>query len=175
MSAFRVPTTDQHLELLQITSEAEIAAWCEQTRTRPSKLKPDHWRAPDHDEYQTCRKLYMPEYGSKFVKMGLHHKSEIIGLFSLWKTGSARAAEIQYSIAPKYQQKGFGTLAVKAMVQFGTEELGFNEIVAYITRSNLASQKVVERSGFALQGFEPAYNEFKYVFTAEHAQRFQDR
>ncbi|MBI9015235.1 MAG: GNAT family N-acetyltransferase [Clostridiales bacterium] len=60
--------------------------------------------------------------------------------------------EIYYLIGQKYWNSGYAKEATKALLDYGFNVIGLNEIVALCKKENIASQKVIKKVGF----------EFKY-------------
>lgn len=59
--------------------------------------------------------------------------------------------ELPWSIEPRLHGRGFATEAALAAVELAGE-LGFEQVVALILPSNLASQRVAEKAGFDQDG-----------------------
>jgi RimJ/RimL family protein N-acetyltransferase len=55
-------------------------------------------------------------------------------------------------IGPSYQGKGYGSEAVKQIVQYGFEKLQMEKIEANIFVGNAASRRAFEKNGFLLEG-----------------------
>ena len=55
-------------------------------------------------------------------------------------------------MAQPFWGKGIATQAVERMVTYGFNTFGFNRIFARPFGTNLASQKVLEKAGFILEG-----------------------
>jgi ribosomal-protein-alanine N-acetyltransferase len=60
--------------------------------------------------------------------------------------------EIGYFLKPSAWRQGYATEVCKRMLQFAFQEALLNEIVASVDANNLASQNVLEKSGFLFQG-----------------------
>jgi RimJ/RimL family protein N-acetyltransferase len=61
-------------------------------------------------------------------------------------------AEISYKIFPKYWNNGFATEAVKLVLDFCFNQLKLHRITAGCATENIASAKVLEKSGFLREG-----------------------
>jgi RimJ/RimL family protein N-acetyltransferase len=59
----------------------------------------------------------------------------------------APAVEIGWRLHPDFWSRGFATEAASAALQFGFEEAGLTEIVAFTTTMNTRSQAVMMRIG----------------------------
>ncbi len=55
--------------------------------------------------------------------------------------------EIFYLIGIKYQKQGYATEASKAIIEYGFNTMNLNEIVAVCMKENIASRRVMEKSG----------------------------
>ena len=64
-----------------------------------------------------------------------------------------RMAELQIRIGENSeQQKGFGTDAVKLLLQFGFKELGLNRIYLHVFQDNKRAVNVYEKAGMKIEG-----------------------
>jgi ribosomal-protein-alanine N-acetyltransferase len=61
-------------------------------------------------------------------------------------------ATIGYDLLKEYWGNGYMTEAVRAMINYGFEELGLMRIEATVEPENKASVRVLERAGFQLEG-----------------------
>jgi ribosomal-protein-alanine N-acetyltransferase len=63
-----------------------------------------------------------------------------------------RRLQLGYITAPKHQGKGFGTEAVRAVLEYCAVELHVHRVEALIHPDNVASVRLVERLGFCCEG-----------------------
>ena len=63
-----------------------------------------------------------------------------------------RKASIAYYIGENCQGQGLASSAVRAVIGYCFEKLGFNRIELQCTSENLGSQKVAKRLGFSWEG-----------------------
>lgn len=63
-----------------------------------------------------------------------------------------RTAEIGYFIHPDYWQVGYGTETAKALIGFGFNTLRLHRLIATCDPENVASIKVLKKSGMRLEG-----------------------
>lgn len=70
----------------------------------------------------------------------------------------AHRAEIGYWLARDYRNRGLTTAAVKAVTQYGFEQLNLMRIEATAFVGNTASQRVLEKAGFACEGVLKGYH-----------------
>ena len=68
-----------------------------------------------------------------------------------------RRVEIGYTIARAYWGQGYATEAVQALIQFGFEKMELVRIEAVVLPENLASSRVLEKSGMQFEGVLHAY------------------
>lgn len=57
-------------------------------------------------------------------------------------------AEIGYMSLPEYNGKGYITEAIRAVVEYGFEQMNLHSIEAVIDPGNTASEKVLQKNGF---------------------------
>ena len=76
----------------------------------------------------------------------------IVGLCSLVKTPEAGRLTIGYGIAPGEQGRGAATGAVAALLAWSRSDPRVAVVAAESGKSNPASQRVLERNGFAVTG-----------------------
>lgn len=62
--------------------------------------------------------------------------------------------EIFYLIGIKYQSKGYGTEASKAILEYGFNTMNLDEIVAVCMKENIASRRVMEKIGLYFRYIE---------------------
>ncbi len=65
--------------------------------------------------------------------------------------------EIGYSFAKARWGQGYATEAARAMLRYGFETLGFDEIIALAMPPNLASQRVMQKLGMTHEGITNLY------------------
>lgn len=86
--------------------------------------------------------------------------------FHAWAKLHARA-EIGYELAQAYWGQGLMAEAIKAILDFGFENMDLNRIEAMVLAGNTASAKFLEKQGFHLEGllqeYEFVQDEFKDV------------
>jgi RimJ/RimL family protein N-acetyltransferase len=83
----------------------------------------------------------------------LKPNDHIIGTIGLANYVPAHArAELGFAIGRQYWNQGLTTEAVAAVLKFGFDELELNRIEAYCKVVNLASARVLEKSGMSLEG-----------------------
>lgn len=73
---------------------------------------------------------------------------KVVGRMAFWQ-----GAEIGFFFDPATRGKGFASEALKAMIAYAFETLGFDEITADVDPDNEASLRLLERNGFLRTGF----------------------
>jgi RimJ/RimL family protein N-acetyltransferase/uncharacterized protein (DUF952 family) len=115
-----------------------------------------HWDGPiSFDEYQ--KRL---EDWRESIELGQRHTFTIlelpvqrpIGACSIRPNEEYFRADIGLWIGLPYQGRGYGTQAVRLLVDFGFRYLGLERIEASIFVGNLASLRIFEKNGFQLEG-----------------------
>lgn len=76
----------------------------------------------------------------------------LIGTICLWNFSEDRkSAEVGYEMLPDYHGKGLMSEALKAVLTYGFNELHLQEILAFTSRFNEDSKKLLLRHGFVLE------------------------
>ena len=76
----------------------------------------------------------------------------IVGDLSFKGLNSNGMVEIGYGIKKEYEGRGYMTEAVTAMARWASEQIGVNYVEAETDPDNKASQRVLEKTGFRLNG-----------------------
>lgn len=63
-----------------------------------------------------------------------------------------KKAEIGYVLNPKYHNCGYATECVSRVIEYAFEDLGLHRIEARIMDGNIASERVIKKSGFSEEG-----------------------
>jgi ribosomal-protein-alanine N-acetyltransferase len=74
----------------------------------------------------------------------------IIGM-NMGKPGYS-SAEIWYKLLPEHWGKGYATEAVRRILSYGFHDLKLHRIEAGCVTENIASKRVLEKTGFTLEG-----------------------
>ncbi|AZQ64923.1 N-acetyltransferase [Flammeovirga pectinis] len=108
---------------------------------------------------------------------GIEYKGEYVGNIELMHGQDVyrKGAIIGYFIGEEYWNKGIASAAVKMMVDYGFKYLDFVKISALVFDKNIASQKVLEKAGFKVEGIfrkavfknEEYLNEIHYAVFSE--------
>jgi len=80
--------------------------------------------------------------------------NEMMGSICLWSFSEDRkTAEMGYDMKPEFQGKGHMSEAMKAIVNYGLEELGLTQIEAFTSQYNEPSKNLLLKNGFVLNPF----------------------
>jgi len=112
-------------------------------------------------DIEETRKLVEPWIAANLLKeierytfaLELKSNNQFIGLFG-FNLGKAsyKSAEVWYKIHPIFWNKGFATEALKAIINFGFDELNLHRIHAGCAVENLGSIRVIEKAGMTNEG-----------------------
>jgi ribosomal-protein-alanine N-acetyltransferase len=106
-----------------------------------SVMKPDIDDQPKSKRSRFCWKI---------VDVG---SNEFIGLAGLFLSNDRfKIGEFYYKFYPKYWGKGFATETAKAIIELGFEKFDLHRIEAGVATENIASVRVLEKSGMTCEG-----------------------
>jgi len=75
--------------------------------------------------------------------------SKLIGIIGHYRIQPENhRCEIGYMILPEYNGQGITTEAIKAVLEYGFEDLNMHSIEAVIDPDNVASERVLQKNGF---------------------------
>jgi ribosomal-protein-alanine N-acetyltransferase len=100
------------------------------------------------------------------------HQKALIGTVSFHHIQKEHyRAEIGYMLQPDHWQKGIISEAVKAIIDYGFNELKFHSIEAHIDPSNIASEKVLQKFKFVKEAYykENFYFDNRFLDTAVYS------
>lgn len=69
--------------------------------------------------------------------------------------------EVGFEINPVYQGKGYMTEALKCILDYGFENMGWHRIEGLVYPENIASQRTLEKQGFTKEGLLRDYMVFR--------------
>jgi len=86
--------------------------------------------------------------------------------FSLVVMGQMPDAEIEigYFLKPSAWGRGYATEVCKRLLQFAFQEVSLNEVVASVDENNVASKKVLEKSGLLDRGRTRCYGKDSPIY-----------
>ena len=116
---------------------------------------------------------YHPGYG---IWMACLKASSVpIGWACLKDLDGSTHIEVGYRLATSTWGNGYATELARALVHYGFEKLALPEITAVTHPDNLASQRVLEKSGFILRGRDHYYNAEVNFFSQQKANWYGER
>jgi ribosomal-protein-alanine N-acetyltransferase len=153
-------TTDRlYLKILDENSAPEVLAFLNKGAstfdTYESKKPADFYTST------TQRKLLHAEYHMASQKSGVRFwicrkevPDEIIGTisFSFYKTAPFQTIMVGYKLLPEYWHKGYAMEALRAAIEIVPSVMRVARIEAYVLPDNRASQTLLSRVGFRLEG-----------------------
>jgi RimJ/RimL family protein N-acetyltransferase len=107
------------------------------------------------DAIKFIRKSQRGINSKKYYNFGivLKRTGKVIGGIGLEKIDlKNKRAEIGFWIAQKHWGKGLVKEAIEIVSKFGFKQLGFHKIYSVVFEENIASQKVLEKFGFKVEG-----------------------
>ena len=87
------------------------------------------------------------------IDSGVGDEREFAGAISIHSIKLAdHAGELGYWMAPEFRGKNICSTAAELITEFALDSIGFNRIEALVDHNNIASQKVLQKSGFEREG-----------------------
>lgn len=88
-------------------------------------------------------------------QFSIYHEDRFVGLIGFKDSDfTNKKVEIGYWLSQYEQGKGIVTCAVKELLKYGFETLGFNRVQIRVAVANTKSRRIPERLGFTLEGIE---------------------
>ncbi len=115
------------------------------------------WEPHENVEFtKSLLEVWIEKYKNDFVyNWAIEYReiNEVIGNISVVKLNESKySCEIGYCISSKYWNLGVTTESLKAVIDYLFKEVGFNRIVALHDTNNVASGKVMIKSGMDYEG-----------------------
>ncbi|MDI2588573.1 GNAT family N-acetyltransferase [Psychrobacillus sp. NEAU-3TGS] len=161
---FRIEDADAIYEL---TSQPEVYEFLPDWRsTREQRFDwVSNYEIPDNKKFLAN----VPNIGEGWLKLGIVLKAteEFIGFCNtgIKEQLSGSNREIAYSISKHYRNKGYATQAVKGLVNYLLENTDVEQLNAVVLPRNIASNKVIEKCGFQLNGNVEIDEQLHYHYT----------
>ncbi|TCC47648.1 N-acetyltransferase [Kribbella capetownensis] len=137
-------------------AEAYTRSWDHLSPWEPDR--PENWFTPAGQLERLTRTLERYKNGL-VVPWLLIEDDRVVGSFTLQDVvpGPFRSASIGYWLAIEAVGRGLATRAVDAVAEIADTELRLHRIAASTRKDNVASQRVLLRTGFEQIGFAPTY------------------
>ncbi|UOQ86903.1 GNAT family N-acetyltransferase [Gracilibacillus salinarum] len=127
--------------------------WLSDERVADNRINAAHKKVSETMERM---EKIVGQYGNKdFCYWGIMLKDsrELIGEIDLYQFDNATEnCEVSYSIGPKWWNQGYGTEALKAVVEFGFCHMNIHKISAAHNIDNPASGKMMSNAGMEREG-----------------------
>ncbi len=109
------------------------------------------------------RKVTQDDYKALFLREKSSLK--LLGAIIIDISKEHNHATLSYFLAKEYRNRGFMSEALEAVVNFCFEELDLIRVAAHHFHTNLASKRVLQKSGFELEGIRKKHfkKEDKYL------------
>ncbi len=88
------------------------------------------------------------ESGTSAFYVSVDDQREVIGRFNLYRISDGKA-EIGYRVAERVSGHGVATSGVRTLCRIAREDFGLSALTAATSTENIASQRVLLKSGFA--------------------------
>lgn len=145
------PSDDEVLAQLQFRNRAFLAPW--------DPFRPDDYFTVAGQRHDIEAALARYERNEAVPWVVLNDDAEIVGRLTLSGIvhGPFQSCSMGYWIAKNETGKGLATRAVQAVLTFAFNELELHRVQAETLTNNVASQRVLARTGFTQYGVAPRY------------------
>ena len=92
------------------------------------------------------------EYG--LWALTLKDTGELIGRAGIGSREGYDIPELGYVIGKRFREKGYAAEALRAIIEYGCEELGLDRFMAFTSANNIPSVKLLKRLGFSYAGYD---------------------
>lgn len=151
-------TFDDASEMFEICRDADVMRYVgtgKPYKTVEEAEKFLHWAVAYQKENGFCRWAAVEKLSGK-----------IVGSCGFAYPHGTPEIELGYLFDRAVWGKGFATEAARACLDYGFGKLGFREIIAITDLENTASQRVLEKIGFAQRGIEKISGEDALIYFA---------
>ena len=107
------------------------------------------------DAYSFIKLSHKQIYQKTNFPLGMEHpqSKQIIGIISLDHVNyEHKNAELGYWLGKKYWGQGIAKEAIRLILRYGFKELKLKRVYARVMQPNIASAKLLEKSGFTYEG-----------------------
>ena len=88
----------------------------------------------------------------EWVQLAIEHDGWLVGDIAVWIDDDGILASIGYTVAPEHQGHNYAVEAAEAVIEWLFESAGVHRITATLDPRNIASARVLERTGFEYVG-----------------------
>jgi [ribosomal protein S5]-alanine N-acetyltransferase len=136
---------DHGAEVIRLVTDPRVAAWIEPDGRPAAKHEVDEWliRKDRHWEQHGFGQWFLRDRtsGEMAGRGGLQHTH----------VGGRDEVEVGYAIVPERWGQGLATEMTQAALEVAFGALGLDDVVAFTLPTNVASRRVIEKSGFAFE------------------------
>ncbi len=130
-------------DLLALYSMDRVVQWIDDGQALTSS-EATQWMAVTRNNYQ--------KFGYGMFAIEDLNSSRVIGYGGLVHPGGQADAEIKYAFQPDTWGLGIATEFVQGLVGYARDEHGLSHVIATVDVENLASKRVLAKSGFRQTG-----------------------
>ena len=157
MTKLRIPVRDGvYLSGLVPTDKADLLEHLRTKDVYNTTLNIPHpYSAADAEGWIQKRIEHTRRIGHEVTFAIRRNDDRLIGIVSSenFQPGLTHKTEIGYWVAKPFWGQGVMTDAVRAFTKYAFSELDLVRLTAHVFASNLASARVLEKTGFKLEGF----------------------
>lgn len=129
--------------LYQVYSDLEAMRWVGDGQAITRQACEDWWHVTQAN-YRT--------YGYGMFTLVDRVSAQVVGFAGLVHPGSQPEAEVKYALHRAYWRQGLASEMVPALLAYGAGVHGLRRIIATVAAGNLASQRVLHKSGMVSCG-----------------------
>ena len=111
-------------------------------------------------EIHYCRNLFKYKRGIYWT-LARKEDDRMVGAVGLYINNQHYRAEICYDLSRKYWNRGIMTRALQSVLNLCFDRIGINRIEAVTMKQNVASNTVLEKLGFHLEGLMKNYRYYE--------------
>ena len=160
------PVVKGHGLILRPPRAADHEAWATLRQASHAYLQPWEPLWPEDDLTRAAFKRRLTIYGREMEAgnawpffIFADADQSLVGAITLSnvRRGVAEVGTVGYWIGQGHAGRGYATAAVRAMLGYAFDDLKLHRIEAACVPANIASRRVLEKAGFALEGQARAY------------------
>jgi [ribosomal protein S5]-alanine N-acetyltransferase len=150
----RIETDRLILEKFKLTdTQAAFDHWLSDERVSDNRVSAAHQSISQTEERLTKIVLDYEREEFCYWAIKLKESGELIGEIDLYDfDGVTGNCEVSYSLGYKWWNKGYGTEALRAIVEFGFTQMDLHKISAAHNTDNPASGRIMSKAGMVQEG-----------------------